>query len=52
MPYGVSKGTHGCGENEYAVYKKDDGKKLGCHESEEAANRQIAAIYANEKRYK
>lgn len=47
-PYGVfSQG------DEYCVYKVDEdgqrtGESLGCHESEESAHQQIAAIEANE----
>lgn len=44
MPYAVKKvGT------KYKVIKKDDGAVMGTHPSPTAAQRQIAAIYANEK---
>jgi len=48
MPYMVVKQ-----DNEFCVYKHDEdnnpvGDSLGCHDTREEANRQIAALYANE----
>lgn len=52
MPYSIRKDS-GCPEGKpFAVVKNDDGKKMGCHESREKARRQLAAIYANEKKSK
>src|SRR5690348_1273564 len=45
MPYDVRhEGDSWC------VYKKDTDEKVGCSDSEEQANAQIAAIYANENK--
>lgn len=43
MPYEIRKV-----EDEYCVYKKTGGESLGCHPTREEAQKQIAAIYANE----
>lgn len=43
MPYKIVKTG-----NKYKVKKKDDSKTLGTHPSRKAAQKQIAAIYANE----
>jgi hypothetical protein len=45
MPYAIKKLSSG----QYATVKKADGKILGRHPSKEKAQKQIAAIYANEK---
>jgi hypothetical protein len=48
MPWHVEQ--NGCPDGEpWAVIKDDDGTIAGCHESEDAANRQVAALYANEE---
>jgi hypothetical protein len=47
MPYSVGeRGSYGC--SGYPVIKDDDKTVMGCHDSAEAAGRQIAAIEANE----
>lgn len=48
MPYDKVKGGGTCKADEWAVIKKSDGKTMGCHPSESAAQDQIDAIYANE----
>ena len=44
MPYAIRKVAGG----RVAVVKKDTGKIIGRHPSREKAQKQIAAIYANE----
>jgi hypothetical protein len=47
MPYHIGPlGSNGC--KGYPVVKNDDGKVMGCHETEAQAKSQIAALYANE----
>jgi hypothetical protein len=49
MPYSVGeRGSYGC--SGYPVIKDDDKAVMGCHETAEAAGRQIAAIEANENK--
>jgi hypothetical protein len=49
MPYSVGpKGSYGC--SGYPVIKDDDKAVMGCHETAEAAGRQIAAIEASENK--
>lgn len=49
MPYVVVKDTGVCPSSKpWAVKKKSDGKKMGCHPSKKAAQKQVAAIEANE----
>lgn len=45
MPYHVVKK-----DDKWCVEKEDDGEAMGCHDSEEEANGQMRAIYANEKK--
>jgi hypothetical protein len=48
MPWKVEQG-HGCsGATPWAVVKSDTGEKVACHASKEGAQRQVAALYANE----
>lgn len=48
MPYHVAKSTK-CGASKpWAVIKDSDGKIMGCHPTKEKANKQLAALYANE----
>jgi hypothetical protein len=48
MPYSIgARGSYGC--SGYPVVKDDDKQVMGCHDTREAANNQIAAIEANEK---
>ncbi len=49
MPYSVGeRGSYGC--SGYPVIKDDDKTVMGCHDSAEAAGRQIAAIEASENK--
>lgn len=43
MPYKIEKR-----DEKYCVVKADDGKQIACHDSEDGAKKQIAAIYASE----
>jgi HK97 family phage prohead protease len=49
MPWHIEKGGGTCKLDEYAVIKNADGSTAGCHPNPDAAKRQIAALYANEK---
>lgn len=44
MPYGKKYDSK---TGKWIVYAKDTGKIKGKHETEEKANRQLAALYAN-----
>lgn len=46
MPWHVDDNHPDC--SGFAVVKDDDGSVEGCHETREQANRQVAALYANE----
>lgn len=47
MPYHIGKkGSHGC--EGFPVVKDSDSKVMGCHETKEKAQKQLAALYANE----
>ena len=47
MPYHIGKeGSYGC--NGYPVVKDSDGTVMGCHKTEDAAKKQLAALYINE----
>src|SRR5512137_1110698 len=53
MPYDIFR--TGPEDKPYCVHKHDDdgepvGKPLGCHETKDEAEKQLAALYANEKR--
>lgn len=48
MPYKIVKSDQCPDSKPYAVVKKDGGKVMGCHPSEAAAKKQMAAIYVNE----
>lgn len=48
MPYAKRRGHSACNADQVAVVKTDDGQLMGCHDSERAANRQLAALNANE----
>ena len=43
MPYQIKKQG-----NEFCVVKKDDGKKIACHKSQDKAKAQLRALYASE----
>lgn len=45
MPWDIKRGAAGC--NGYAVVK-DDGKLVGCHDSETKAKAHLRALYASE----
>lgn len=50
MPYEVVEGHSECGSDApWAVVKEDDGEVMGCHESQDAAQAQQAALYAAEE---
>ena len=49
MPWSIVKGGGTCAVGEWAVIKDSDGSTSGCHPTEEAAKRQMAALYANEE---
>ena len=47
MPYHIGeKGSHDC--KGFPVVKDSDGTVMGCHATEEAAKKQLAALYINE----
>jgi len=48
MPWEIQTGNPGCGSGEFAVVKTEDGEVEGCHDTEEAALAQMAALYASE----
>lgn len=47
MPYSKSQGGGSCNTDEWAVLGPE-GKTMGCHATEDDADRQLAALYANE----
>lgn len=47
MPYHKSREVEGC-VGKVAVVKDSDGQLMGCHDTEEEADQQLAAIHANE----
>lgn len=48
MPYHVERGASCPASKPSAVVKSGDGEVMGCHPTETAADRQLAALYANE----
>lgn len=46
MPYSISESVDGC--DGFAVVKDSDGEVMGCHDTEDEAQQQIAAIEASE----
>ena len=48
MPWHTSKGGGTCAAGEWAVLKDSDGSTAGCHPTEAAAKKQLAALYAKE----
>lgn len=48
MPYSKRRSDDCPSDKPWGVFKKDDGKRMGCHATEEQASKQIAALYANE----
>jgi hypothetical protein len=49
MPYDIVQDHPECESGEWAVIKQTDGELMGCHDSEESAQQQVAAIMASEK---
>jgi hypothetical protein len=47
MPWSATKGGGTCPASKWAVVNKATGRTMGCHDSQESANRQIAALNAN-----
>src|SRR5262245_12953667 len=48
MPYHAEKSDSCPPSKPWACVKDATGEVMGCHANEEAANRQVAALYANE----
>lgn len=48
MPWSIAEGDERCDAGEFAVVKDEDNELEGCHASREAAEAQIAALYASE----
>lgn len=48
MPYDIIQGGGECAESEWAVVKQGTGESVGCHDTEESARQQVAAIMASE----
>lgn len=49
MPWRVESDNAECGAGQFAVVKEADGTVEGCHDTEEAAQAQLAALYASEE---
>lgn len=50
MPWHIEKSVVKCSASQpWAVIKDSGGSVAGCHETQEKANKQLAALYANEK---
>lgn len=50
MPWRIERDPERCSEPKpFAVIKEDDGSVAGCHETEDAAKAQLAALYATEQ---
>jgi hypothetical protein len=48
MPYKIVKNHESCPDSKpWAVVNKDTGAKVGCHNTETSAKKQLAALYAN-----
>jgi hypothetical protein len=47
MPWEIRQGTSQC--SGYGVFKEGTSQLEGCHSTREAANKQVAALYASEK---
>src|SRR5262245_44380203 len=48
MPWHVEHGGGTCNASEWAVIKDSDGSTAGCHSTKDAAQAQVAALYAND----
>lgn len=48
MPWSIAEGDERCDAGEFAVVKDEDNELEGCHATREAAEAQIAALYASE----
>lgn len=49
MPWHIEHGGGSCPDSEWAVVKDADGSTAGCHPTQEAAQAQLAALYASEE---
>ena len=49
MPYHVERATRCPMARPYAVLKDDDGRIMGCHATQDDANKQLAALNAAER---
>lgn len=49
MPWHIEQGGGACSSSQWAVVKDSDGSTAGCHPTKEAAQAQLAALYANEE---
>jgi hypothetical protein len=49
MPWSVTKGGGNCAASKWAVVNKQTGQTMGCHDTQESANRQLAALNVNVK---
>lgn len=49
MPYDVIQGGGDCAESEWAVVKQGTTESVGCHDTEESALQQVAALMASEE---
>lgn len=50
MPWHITRGAGCPPDKPWAVVKDSSGQVVGCHETEEAAKRQLAALNAQEKK--
>lgn len=48
VPYDIVRGGGDCADSEWAVVKQGSGESVGCHDTEESAQAQVAAIMASE----
>jgi phage head maturation protease len=48
VPWHIEKGGGTCGDSQWAVIKDDDGSTAGCHDTQDEAEAQLAALYAQE----
>ena len=49
MPWHVVADHAECGDGKFAVVKDDSDEVEGCHTSRDAADKQVAALYANDR---
>lgn len=48
MPYDITQGGGSCGDSQWAVVLRRTGRTMGCHDTRDDAERQVAALNANE----